>query len=929
MAEYYDSRNPYRPLPSLASVKASQLATRLADKQEKLQPQPRLSDADIQQIMGQEESGYGDLAEAALLRSVYNLGDLVTGRTVDPNIVSQIADETAGVSPELRARETAKQDAVLQSLARGDYGTAAIDAIKAAPGVLSDSASTVPEIALGSLLTGLVPGGQGAGAALLGRRAKKAVDTVKSVKNRYEKIADQVKRVAKMSAQAAGQTSILTADIMQQQRNEYKAQYGEDMPIERLAAGTALTMLTTAWQPAMIRNLYVPKGKQFVGKNVKEKFENEVKSLIKRAERGTAENLTQNVVQGAKRVAAAGGAEAVQEYAQSWAEILSVHYGKDQTLNALSTAFEAYGDKTLQSLFLGGAAGATMRGATAAPAVAGKSTYDVAVGIEQKAAQAAAKRAQSAAEKILPQSDLEKIQEDFKTDKAVSKKLFKANTKKAKQLMDAVKFEDVKNEEIQADLLVEAGDQNLSDPKVFKKMQERVYGKYRAQVVQSEVKFRTKAAVKTAGVAGKETVKAAADLVGITQEDVDKVITKAKTLGVKAVDELKNYNKSTTYAMMREGVAYGEEQSKENLQALKKSVVGNTPKTIRKFAKTIGNAMPETAAILKEEAAKIEDAQRVTGVKKDRLVDTKDLSLTTRRIAQIGKVDKDPEAVGQNIVLDGEAEFENTEVTGILKKAIAAYEKTDLFKNQEEGSYSPARINAIKDRIANFESAQKEKVTAKAKAKVQKFYEDQKTVLEEKTKEGTEAAKQKTKDFAKTLDTWIADLVKGKPDTESVADTIESYAIKRNKAGENFLRGVAGSTQFIAQSQDSADAKVKFKNLFKAVTSKQALQKLSELYETTDPAALRAIIAEHFPPIAEKKYDKRVAKAMSEALEGVDKKPAPPTVQRTVTEDDAGTGQFSVDPEDDGRFYVDKDLSNNRKEVTNVIKRAIRDKICD
>jgi len=713
---------------SLSEQKKANLASASVEKRRKLDPAAQASD-EAQQSLADAYShmnagggtGLLDIAQSALFQSREHLFDMVPGSPempegVDRNKqIQELGDFQAGVTPETRERLVgAPQQKVVESLAAGNYGDAALQSLAAAPGTLADSAGVLPELALGALAT-YVTGG--AAAPVLARRVQKgaqavgkitdAVSQVQEKNKLFSRAAKAIETGVKAAPKAAGQVSIATADITQRQINDFKQEHGVDPTRAEATQMYALNMLTMLPQPSIIKNLLIPKFTKEIGKEIRTIGKN----LVGGSNFGS---IVSRIFDGTKKVAAAGGAEAAQEYFQTWAENLNVGMGPEQRKNFAASLKDIVQseDAQMQALvgaFLGGGAGAGARGAITVPAVAAGTAVDVVKGTAKTAANIAKNQANKASLKVLSEEDREILKSEHESRKVVAAAKISDIDTNIEIVKNATDLAGLKGNEGTAELAnalqvkKELTDEDLKDPgtlQSFKKELERTY-KADKLTIQTEVEASNIAAI--AAQAGKnvkdKSVQAAKDAVAALDVDVDQIVEKTKQYGSATVNAVKGIESSVGLGV----IELAGRKTKQGSATALKAAQDLSLTDLNAVSAVVGQIDPKMGKKLRRMAKKKAAALKRSGLKRTDLIAEGDLPQVVTDINTSGNIKEQDAGAGAtalNRVIA--SNISDVDTLNTIEGALKAYKDSDVFKNQTAGSgvMSPQSMAALEAKLA-------------------------------------------------------------------------------------------------------------------------------------------------------------------------------------------------------------------------------------
>ena len=756
-----------------------------------------------------EDSGLLNLAGASTLRAGGNLAD--AGRGISNALLGTQfddreesgwsnqtnADNAAGVSDEYRKQLQADQGQVLTDVANKDWWGATKSSLNVGLRTAADSAGTIPEMLLGAGLTAATGVG---GAAILGNKARKVAKTLDKVKDRYDAakeatLATKALDVAKRVATDVGQASFITADMVQQQRNAYKeANNGEEPSAQRIFGNIALTMVTTAWQPEIAKKLYLP-GFKNSNKNAKfiDKFKEEVKQVVANSDQSMMVNLRNRIVSGTGQIFAAGGAEAVQEYAQSWSEILGVNMKPGESGGLLKAAYEQFNstenqNEAITAAFLGGAAGGATKYVTSAPGIAVGAARDTAIGTGKAISEKARIAAEKERTRYMSTAEEEDNIKNKRRKVAMAKEAVAKNEKIIESLSsDATSMDKITNAEMKERMVNMAKGKDLSDPDVFKAAKDAVIRSIKEDNVNATVAANKELAVVHALVAARKLKSRAKAAV------VDVADTKAAGIVVKdtTIDTVKNFKSSTALATAQAMVHYSNDKSKKSANKLTKLASELEVKTLRKLEKIAEDEGLDTSFdILKKVADRKEADLESSGLKRNEIVNFEKLDMGIKKAAQDGKINESEGASFADLLHNAAfSKIADADTAKAISAALDVYENSDYHKNnvnnEESGTLTPSQIAKMRkvldpQKISKLaKAANKVKDTAvkvkdkvsptvdKVKEAAEDLVEDPNATEEEraakaKAREAAKAKKQKeagkaadTRTVLKKADDWL------------------------------------------------------------------------------------------------------------------------------------------------------------------------------
>jgi len=549
-----------------------------------------------------------DVAQASTLNSLGNYSDLVTGNVRTNQERTDSSRASAGLSDEGYQRMVQDNfDGVSSELAKGNWWEAAKNIPSTVMPAIADSAGSLLGTTLGALgvagATAAAPVvAPIAGAVGLASVAKKlysgaktagnVVDAVEDAKkaNLVAKTAKLTKEAIKAAPKAAAQMSLVTADITQSQVNEYRENFGEDPSTFKVIGMAAANLGSLIFNPAIIKNVFVPSFK----KRLKEEVEGITKNLVK------GSNLAElgiKAAQGIKRVGAAGLAEGTQEYVQAWVEVLNTKVGPEDTGKFLEAVSREIGDKdnqlnAIMGAYIGAGAGAGIRSATAVPGLAasgsidlakatGKGTVKVTKAVAGKGLSMGADMAARTGEKLLTPEDRLEIREEKARNKRLADQKVEAYETQITSIGKAATVEELVSDNLVDSILTDSGEwttEELRDPKTFKEAKEYVISelKDKQNILKAEVEKdswskatgmvggNVKSLAKQAKVNAVKGVKAAAKYT-----ETEKLLKTVADFGTASVEAVKNMDTGTAKGLVSLGIKGGKNSYRDILDGAK------------------------------------------------------------------------------------------------------------------------------------------------------------------------------------------------------------------------------------------------------------------------------------------------------------------------------------------------------------------------
>jgi hypothetical protein len=814
--------------PSLAQQKSSTVSEKLAEKQSSL-----FNQIDVGALNGSSSGGndYLNMIGADILRlggSVADLGrgasNKLFGTDFDDSRDSgwsnlDNADMAAGVSTQAREKLNKKQEAVFDAVEAGDWLGALGATASAALGTAASSGGSLIGMAAGAAMTGglslAATGIRGAAVAKNVATGAKAVDSVNDAVKASKSLT-----MATNALKATSNSSFLSADIIQQVRDEYKlANNGEEMSAGRLAASTVLVSLTATLQFDIAKRFYVPKVLR-TDKKVADKvqeFHADVKKMVERAEPGVFKNLVVHSVRGVPAVFAAGGAEAVQEYAQQWAQTLSVNVKPTETKSLMDSIMEQFRDEgnineAIASAFLGAGAGGATKAVMSAPGTVLGATAEAAVGTQKKINNALAEKAIDTSNKYLDKEAMASLNAEKANALELHEEVKKDREAKYVALTSAKTVSDLQgNPELLEYVISRAPEADLSDPKQFQSVVKAAISQTKADVFESQAAISTKfgagvlkEAAKGAGRAAVDGAKAVAKAVPFIEEKhIDAALSAIKTVSKATIDEVKNIEESSIRSLVVDAAKVSEKGANAVASMVYKKYRDVPTKQLQKLADTVREEAPNIATGLDKFVAERVKAEEKRGLRSDTEINSDNLAKSIQAASSGILPENAMPSLSQELRRAAKGNI-NSNAAKRIQKALEVYQKSS-HATTSAGRLTPSEIKGLKEKIelsntakraANKavdkvsktaekvvdkvekavigEEAQAEKKAAKAEKKAE---EVNKAEVDKKDSEGNEGKKS----LLKKLDDAYATM------------TRESKVIKVGESSVTITKGQAGS----------------------------------------------------------------------------------------------------------------------------------------
>jgi polyhydroxyalkanoate synthesis regulator phasin len=833
------------------------------------------------------------------------------------------ADEMAGISFDKRENANQEFQGVMDTYVEDGFLPALWDAVPLAGGAIADSSGSLVEVGAGAIATAA----GGSGLAVLAKKAKNTYDLIGKISDSYDKAKEAnraVKAATKLASTVgknASQASLLTADIVQQTKVEYEQETGEKMSPERLAGTTLITLATTAFQPEIVRRFFIPGSKSFAGKGVKEKFSNEMKQMSKYLDQGTAKAVANRIGAGAGKVFAAGGAEAVQEYAQTWAGILSVHMNPEEAGGFFASAYKEFSDDDNQNEsevagILGSVAGGGIRAASAVPTTAVGAVADVAVGTGN----AIAKKSYNAARDRLNPEDQAADIEERQNLRAAAQEIQTEAARKVGVVSEAKGFQDITDETVKAEFTRLAAGRDLSDPEVFKSVSNEAVRSYKADSTLAMADENIQAGF----IKGKKIVRKVGDnfakILDLTPEEVQKVkdytikkVEDTKSFGKAFSDDLKNFKSSatvgvaeaavdfvseTTKETTKKGVDYA--NSKESVQKLKNRLEGiNSVNAARTMADSLEKNSPDNSVNAVREirswADQKEKDQKRTNRKNDSYVNFESLGESVKEASQKGATVTNPRALSIELSEISKGTIENMETLQSVENAFENYKQTDFSKNGNSPMGPVTRKNLGRKLVrsrARLELEGDTSVTARAKSAA------------DATVEAAGKATAWAKPAVDKLKSLGISTVDALVDRVTNEDVFISEDNEQQRGVISLIQGLvkkelnSKENPEVAKLSPEEQLNVKIARIFsenkekgegKEVFGDITIKGISKSFKTSNPDYIMAVMGRIFSPARTPAVEKILRARIAESLKDSKQPNTEPTRQRKKSTDDTVT----------------------------------------
>jgi len=882
---FSNAGNPLlQPMASSASLldyKIQKLQQTSAAKQDKLKSSQQL-DSEAQQETeslrrqqirekyrgnGSTDGGYVqgllDLSEGSLFRSRDNLTNFVTGKS-DPNVAKN-AEIESGINPEFAQQFKQDKSDIIGTIADGriankdgftlkglgKYASAFGQTLQIAPELVADSTNSLVEGAVGVGATAL----GGAGLGFLARRANKIFRSAESIQESvdaavlaresgrtlsvYQKGLAATKKGVGATVKVASQTSLMSASILQQMKEDYILKNDGKTPDKVWwAVNTPIAIALNAVQLGIFKKFFTPSAAGLVKdtKAVKE-YVKEMTSMFDNIPKSYSKQVASRILSQSKNVLAASGAEAAQEYLQTWQEILASKMDLDSIDSAVSSFRKEIGvgsnqDKAIFGAMAGAAAGGLTKAVVSTPGLVAGTTVDVVAGTVQKGAQYAKTQAIKSSFKLYSPEERADAAKTYAINKAEQQKFADLTNVQIANLESAKSFNEIENEETKNEILAfqqrfKLTDQDIQDPKQFKRVTDAVQSKYRGLITASKASVEGSNVARAVNTVSKNAFAKSTALVNqvlksVNLDEAAAVVTElSKDLAEGTVDAVKNYNSSSVKGLILLGSDYTSQSSKIEVKKIKKLAENVSLKELKDVVKLMQEKHPLLTVVLNREVRRKEISKDTIG--KNSVSVSKDTLPTPIKGVLAGQIINSNDSISVAKALrgarpNGETRLADVESVNAYQKVMNSYVKSEDFINQTEGSISENDVSIIKAEL----TSRKEYLTRPGR------------IVESIKSTATKVKDVAVNTFNKTATEENLDKVKAKFDEyyDDVVENLNSAGDKTSSFGSSVLDGFSNTVdksslkslekEYVALEDKSAENVVPL------------LQKVQEVLEDTE-----------------------------------------------------------------------------------------------
>ena len=649
--------------------------------------------------------------QADIGREIQNLFGGNADTTSESGFSSPLeADKYVGLDPSVRQEGQRLQTNVMEDIARGDWWNLPGSIAEAAPFTAADSG--------GSFVAGLagVLGTAAAGAAggnLLGAplaatanialRGKRLGDSISDTLKEYQKVKQGLDILGDVG-KTASQASVMVAGDVERQVQDYRAETGENPSGARLSGMVLGSFITNTAQVGVFKNLMLPKGKESL---------KEIQSLVRtmRPDKSAVVSIASRIRDGVTKIGVAGGAEAAQEYVQTWQQILSKNVNPETGQSLADAVLEELQNPENQleaatGAALGLGAGGLTKSVTTAPAMGVGIGTDAAVG----AVKGTYNVTKDATGYLLNKSARSKLSEEEKRDlrnqydnaSEIVRLKNKDLNRQLGTIRKATTLDDLKADPEIAKVIAKAqespqfSDEALQDRVAFREFKDiMILNNRKAQEALSD-SLESSSLSSFRGRGGKPST---AYTRPITAEETETLVTSIAPKGEAAVQAARELESplaiNTINKISAEAKGTVEVSERVLTQAKQLSV-----HDLDRVAAIVSDSHPEIAKKLNKLAnTKAKALERFTP-SKSKIIDDSNFDEILAKVADEGiGSDIQMRAVSEALSSTMGKNITSPAVVEKLQNVITSYENTDAFKKQGRGVIHPETLNKWKKRL--------------------------------------------------------------------------------------------------------------------------------------------------------------------------------------------------------------------------------------
>jgi len=732
---FQDLQNPatrglaIQSAPSLFDTKMGAIAAAGAEKQGRLDPAAQVQ-SEVNQILSRGISGssflggLSSLADASIDREFEDISNFATGES-NPNLMAE-ADARSGVDPALRAKLQQSSSDSIDSLAEARIDFSDGNYLDSAGNVLDAIVTTgkvLPELAVDSLAGSIASGVAGTvltggigGAAALGKRIFSAGKTVGNITDSVDKAvkAKNAKSRAGKITTAVGNVSLSTAAVLQRNEEAYIAENGEASSTLHKVVNAPAAVALMLWDRKIFMSAVPTIAGAKAAAKARKEFVKGVTSKLDPIPKKYAVAVAKKTLAAAGKAAKIGGAEATQEYLQSWHSILqskmddaSLRSAMDQLLD------EGNIDETNYAGLVGAMVGGASRGATSVPGIAATAGTGVAVNTGRSVAKVAGKAYDKSSEIVkdsatraslklytaderaaqAERNAIAQKEADTSIEKSNSDIAFVNRSKSVSDISENTSMK-ARLEDVQRKL--EITTEELNDPDVLSSVKNRLISDMKGEQAITKARLKANSALRVMKDIGNNV---ADKSITAAQEGLDKVTSNelAKTAiakGVEGIASVRNIKSSTARGVLNLALTEGNNASKRVVAASRNLDVDD----IKVIAKSVKNSNPELAEKLeKVYNAKVSSLKNL-GSTNDNITSSENLDKGLKAIAEGANIDaKDSPKVLKAVSAVIGGRIGDVATLEVAEKVLAKYKETDEYIN---GS-NKATVDVLEKRLTS------------------------------------------------------------------------------------------------------------------------------------------------------------------------------------------------------------------------------------
>jgi len=822
---------------SLLDMKIDSLKDKIASKQQKLTPEPKVTPVSEEQANNIDRFNGGlanstsfandlySLGTAAVDREFNNIKNIASGES-NPNLMEE-ADVRSNVRATVRQELNEAASSGINSLANarislreGEYLDAAGNVIDA----ISTTAKVLPELAVDSLTGTIASGIAGTlgtagigGLPMLGKKLFRGANAIGDISDAVTdavaakdagvklNVLQKALAATKSVGKKASQVSLSTAAVLQQNEEAYIKENGEASSVMHKLVNAPAALALMMFDRAIFMSALPSIAGVTVAKNATKQYAKDISKALSPIPKKYSVEVAKRVLKAAVKVSAVGGLEATLEYLQTWHSILQAKMDDFSIRSALDELNEEGNiDEANYSALVGAMVGGGVKGATVAPGVVAGAALDTVVGTAGVAVRGGKKVKEisqdaltKASFELLSETDRAVLSESETARTAIADKEIAGKEKNIDTVLNAKTIDDLLADDVvgvetikiqtNGNITTEAA----ADPKQFNSIKTKLISQFRSDqaLVKTELMATSVGRVVSkvgTNVVNKSTEKAKKLLKNVPVENLVKTVT---ALGTASVEIVKNLESSTARGVIELGLRNGIKSSNTVLAAVKDMEINDLTKVIS----VIDKKHPDLAKKLQKTLANKKQALKNIGQSNDTLTTIDNIKPELKDIAKGPALSEN----GADSVFKLVSDTINGKVADlpsleIVEAALDKYKELDSVKKGK----NKVSLGVLTNKLKLESNKIRKPVRTEAKAKIAELSKNIKSkgLVEyfknaESTKELISLLdSESSKDFTKKVKEFLPDLP-NMPDMPNL-ETEEGMA-KFDKQLENAYNSVA------------------------------------------------------------------------------------------------------------------------------------------